>query len=149
MSSIKDNLRQATRSWAQRGKLRVVNRIRDVYLTGKALRRRSGTAVRSVNSQILARTDGFRVGTTLGYLIAWERGIRAHVVRARNAQALRFKINGVQIFRKQVYIPAQAARPSFGPAFEDEGPHLQSSAQSLLLDAMKRSFPDRTILIGK
>ena len=155
---LERNIKKAILEWAQRGRLRVVNRIRDVYLTTKALRRRSGTAVRSVVSKVSPDGRGFTFGTNLIYLIAWENGIRAHEVVARNAQALRFKIGGVSrgkktiggtvLYRKRVFIPAQAARPSFGPAFEDEEPYLQDMAQRLILQAIQQSLPDRKIIIS-
>ena len=44
--SLELNIRKAAIEWAQLGALRVVNRIRDVYLAGKALKRRPGTAAR-------------------------------------------------------------------------------------------------------
>ena|SRR3990167_1626456 len=146
--SLEAKLANAARLWAERGRLRVVNRIRDVYLAGKALKRRTGTAARSVTSELLPDGDGFRVGTALNYLIAWEYGIRAHEIRARNAQALKFKINGVTLFRKRVFIPAQAARPSFKPALEDEEPYLRASAQELMFGVIVDHFPDRKIVIG-
>ena len=141
--SLESNIWNAVREWAERGRLRVVNRIRDVYLTGKALNRRSGTAARSVPSEVTS--GGFRVGTALGYLIAWERGIRAHRIVAKNVLALRFRIGNKVLYRKSVFIPRQAARPSFEPALEDETPYLQKSAQDLVYQAILDSLPDRKI----
>ena len=145
--SLELNIRKAVTEWAQLGALRVVNRIRDVYLTGKALNRRTGTAARSVTWDILPNGSGFRFGTTLGYLIAWENGIRAHQVVAKNAQALRFKIGNKVLYRKRVFIPAQAARPSFGPALEDSTPYLQKTAQKLVYEAILTGLPDRKIVL--
>lgn len=44
-----------------------------------------------------------------------ERGTAAHTVTARRAQALRFVVGGQVRFAKSVRIPAQPARPWFGP----------------------------------
>ena len=147
MAQLELKIQKAVREWAERGRLRVVNRIQDVYLAGKALKRRTGTAARSVTSEVLPDGSGFRFGTTLGYLIAWENGIRAHQVVAKNAQVLRFKIGGTVLYRKRVFIPAQAARPSFGPALDDETPYLQKSAQKLVYEAILAGLPDRKIVI--
>lgn len=145
--SLELNIRKAAKEWAQRGALRVTNRIRDYYLTGAALKRRTGTAARSVTWDVLPDGSGFRFGTTLKYLIAWENGIRAHQVVAKNAQALRFKIGNKVLYRKSVSIPAQAARPSFGPALDDSTPYLQKTAQKLIYEAILTSLPDRKIVL--
>jgi len=146
---VESKLHAAFQTWAEQGRRRVVARIRDVYLAGRALRRRTGTAARSVTSDILPGDRGFRVGTTLGYLIAWESGIRAHQVVAKNAQVLRFRIGNDVLFRKRVFIPAQAARPSFEPALADETPYLQSSLQKLTHDAIVAGSPDIKIVLGR
>ena len=145
--SLELNIRKAATEWSQLGALRVVNRIRDHYLAGAALKRRTGTAARSVTWEILPDGSGFRFGTTLGYLIAWENGIRAHRVVAKNVQALRFKIGNEVFYRKRVFIPAQAARPSFGPALEDVTPYLQKTAQRLVYEAILAGLPDRKIVL--
>lgn len=142
-------LRAAILQWAERGRLRVLNRIRDFYLSGRALNRRTGTAVRSVASTVNPDGKGFRVGTVLNYLIAWENGIRAHQIVATNVQALKFKVGGVTMFRKRVFMPAQAARPSFKPAMDDEEPFLRTSAEQALQRVIVDHFPNRTIHIGR
>ena len=146
--SLATKLQRAALLWAERGRMRVVSRIRDHYLAGAALKRRTGTAARSVTSEILPSGDGFRVGTNLSYLIAWEYGIRARTIVPRNAQALRFQVNGKWIFAKRAHIPAQAARPSFAPAMLDEEPYLRQSAQNLMFGVMVAHFPNRRIVIG-
>lgn len=147
MPSIGTAIQAAARKWAELGRLRLVNVIRDRKLAGQVLRRRTGTAARSVTGELLATNDGFSVGTALGYLIAWERGIQAHTVRAKHAKALRFVSNGEVIFRRKVFIPAQAARPSFEPAFDEAQGYLETTATALISQAIKVSVPDRTIPI--
>jgi len=137
----------AVAEWANRSRFYVVALIRDDYLTGKALKRRTGTAARSVTGELLATAKGFKVGTTLIYLIAWEFGIRAHKIVPKSKKALAFKIGAQQIVVRSVQIPAQAARPSFEPALRDSIPYMHQTAVTLLTAAVNSSFPNRTIRV--
>jgi hypothetical protein len=155
LSEIQRNFDEAKYTWAQKGRLHTVAVIRDQFLSGQALGRRTGTLVRSIqsDSEITPERDGFTVGTNLIYGVAWEFGFhrRAFEVYATTAKALAFQINGVTVFAKHVSIPAQdfAARPFIQPGIQASREYLVELGEQEISSAMIKSFPEVVnIIIG-
>jgi len=154
-SDIKKNFDDAKLEWATRGRLHVVNVVRDDFLSGQSLGRRTGTLVRSVQSEstVLSTGDGFVIGTNLDYGVAWELGFhrKEYIITAKNAKALAFEINGQTVFAKSVKIPAKdfAARPFLRPGLDASLDYLQELGDDLMGTAILKSFPDTLdIIVG-
>jgi HK97 gp10 family phage protein len=58
------------------------------------------------------------IGPTAKYAPYVEFGTQPHVIKAKNAQALVFKVGGKTVFARQVNHPGTKARPFVRPAFE-------------------------------
>lgn len=138
---------KAKLKWAKQGGRYVVNTVRDDFLSGQALGRRSGTLVRSIDYDILPTQDGFNYGTNVNYGVAWELGFTrpAYTVRPVNARALMIPLDSGVIFRKYANIPAKSfeARPFLQPAGEKSIPYLTDLAEEVFTDALKEFIPDR------
>jgi len=112
----------------------VLTRSKTYYLTGAALRVRTGRLRSSVTKA--PKTGSFRrgnkywveVGTSVWYGAAWEMGftIPSYVIRPKNKKALRFIKDGKEIFAKRVVIPARTEKPRkwLEPAIKDEEPRI-------------------------
>jgi len=141
------------RNWANKGRLYVVNVIRDKKLSGQVLKRRTGTLVRSVGSEASNDDTSFTVGTSVQYGVGWELGFTrpAYFVYPINAKALKIPTAGGFIFRKSAHIPAKtfAARPFLQPGLEESFPYLIDTGEQEFAAAIGESFPDRVIRIAK
>ncbi|QNL30149.1 tail assembly chaperone [Gordonia phage Mariokart] len=76
---------------------------------------RTGNLGRSILEDPVTMAGPFRVegGVTAHahYAAAVEKGTRPHVIRARNADALHFKVGGRDIFAREVHHPGTRPRP--------------------------------------
>jgi hypothetical protein len=153
ITDLLNNFKKAKYTWATKGRLYVVNLIRDNFLSGQVLGRRTGTLVRSIQSEaaVLPEGDGFSYGTNVVYGIAWEFGFnrKAYVIEAKNAKALAFEIGGRTVFAKRVNIPAQtfAARPFLQPAGQQAEPYLTELGEQVMSEAITESFPSAIQII--
>lgn len=152
MSIAADIFRGATRAWASKSRLYVVNVIRDHYLAGQVLKRRTGTGVRSITSESSSNDDSFTVGTNVVYMVGWEMGFTrpAYVVYPKTAQALKIPVEGGFIFRKWARIPSKtfAARPFIQPGLKESEPYIIETAQNEFSRISSTLFPDRVIRVG-
>jgi len=109
--------------------------------------------------------DGFAVGSNVDYLMYWEKGIKAHKVTAVRAKVLAIPVGlakgttkkqaagmgvlktgrqkGV-IFRKSVYIPAQAPRKWLEPGIKEARPQILF-LWHLEMRPVVENFPDRIV----
>lgn len=143
----------AMKNWAAKGRLYVVNIIRDNYLSGQVLKRRTGTLVRSVGSEASNDDTSFTVGTSVTYGVGWELGFTrpAYTVTAKNAKALKIPTAGGFIFRKSANIPSKnfLSRPFIRPGLEFSYPYLTDTGEKEFAKAISDSFPDRVIRITR
>ncbi|WAB09200.1 hypothetical protein SEA_LITTLEMUNCHKIN_24 [Gordonia phage LittleMunchkin] len=76
---------------------------------------RTGNLGRSIQEDPVSMNGPFRAegGVTAHahYAAAVELGSRPHLIRARNAQALRFNVGGRTVFATEVHHPGTRARP--------------------------------------
>lgn len=76
---------------------------------------RTGNLGRSINEGLVKaegpRTVGGSVSATASYAAPVHEGSRPHLIRPRNAKALRFEIGGRTVFAKLVRHPGTRARP--------------------------------------
>lgn len=83
--------------------------IKSEKLSGQVLRASGGLLKRSINTEFEENTSSIigSAGTIVRYAAIHEYGgvIRAHVIKARNAQALAFQMGGQTILRRQVNHP--------------------------------------------
>ncbi len=103
------------------------------YLTGQVLKVRTGRGRASVRAgggvtrfESSGEKSVYYVGTNVNYMVAWERGIRAHDIVPVKAKALRFEYQGQIMFRKKVHIQAQAPRQFLEPALMSMRPLILS-----------------------
>lgn len=76
--------------------------------------------------------------TASGYGKAVNDGYPAHIIRAKNANFLRFEVNGHVVFRKQVLHPGFAGHHFKERTVEGMIPKLDSLGESLLQDLKKK-----------
>jgi len=112
----------------------VLLRAKTYYLTGGALRVRTGRLRSSVTKR--PPTDCFKqgnrywveVGTNVWYGAAWELGftVPPHEIRPRRRKALRFEVDGRVVFAKRVFIPGRTEKPRkwLEPAIRDQMPAI-------------------------
>lgn len=98
------------RASVARQTLELLRHVKENKLTGQVLKVRTGTLRRSVAHSITVTGDAVTgaVSTPLVYAPIHEFGgtIRARIVEARRAQALKFTVGGKTLFRRAVSIPA-------------------------------------------
>ncbi len=153
MSAFSDAFKAATRAWASKGRLYVVNFVRDRKLSGQVLKRRTGTGARSISSESSSDEDSFTIGTSVVYMVGWEMGFTrpAYTVRPVNAKALKIPFAGGFIFRKSANIPAKAfgERSFIRTGISDSNPYLIDTGEKEVSKAIGDSFPDRTITVRR
>jgi hypothetical protein len=153
LRDLRESFRKKKLEWATKGRLYVVNLIRDQFLSGQVLNRRTGTGVRSIQSEskVIDSGDGFTVGTNVNYMVAWEFGFtrKQYVIEAKNAKALAFEIGGKTVFAKRVTIPAKTfgARPYIQPALAQSEPYLTALGEKVFAEAVRESIPDSIQII--
>lgn len=147
--TAKDAFAKAKREWASKSRLYTVNTIRDKFLSGQALGRKTGTLVRSVTSESSSGDESFVVGTSVVYGVGWELGFTRpeYVIYPKTAQALRIPVAGGFIFRKWARIPSKrfAARPFLRPGLEASYPYMIQTGHDVFAKAGAEIFPNRII----
>jgi hypothetical protein len=84
-------------------------------------RRRTGALAESIVTRLLASSQRAADGEMIAgepYASFVEGGTKAHEIRPRNAQALRFFVGGGVHFARVVHHPGTRAYPFVGPALE-------------------------------
>jgi len=119
-------MQSAVAKTMQRLAIRMVTLVK-TKLSGEVLNVRTGRLRRSIHYSMesAGAVTTVIVGTNVAYAPIHEFGgvIPAHLVQARNAQALRFSMNGKTVFAKSAHIPAiKMPKRSF----------LQSSLEQLM-----------------
>jgi len=148
--TLEQILAPALLEWAERSKLRTISVIRNNYLSGQVLKRRSGSLVRNVSaeSSILSQQNGFEVGVTLNYGIMWElTGHRSYTIVPRRKKALKFKIGGKDVFSRKVTIPSAPARPYIAPAINSLDQYYRETAGDLISKALQKNLPNVVIKV--
>jgi hypothetical protein len=83
---------------------------------------RTGRLRASIHSDPVRRTGPWRVDSGISadapYAAPVHEGARPHVIRPRNARALRFEIDGKVVFARRVNHPGQRAQPFLSTAVE-------------------------------
>ena len=159
----------AGRQWAEESGNHLVTTIKDDFLSGQALNRRTSRLASSIFSRKLAGPR-FEFGTNVKYGIMWEKGwsqpteirpIRAKVLAWKVGRNSRMAIDRktgmmkrtrgswIYAFAKRVVIPPQKARPYLQPARDREMPWMQALANRLYQSALDKTFFNRVIRIGK
>lgn len=137
-------------TWKVNAFFRLKNEIIE-NLSGKVLRRRTGTLVRSIGAYSRLLPTGLLVGTQQKYGIAWEEGFtrKAYTVFPKHKKALRFKVGGQVVFAKRARIPSKRfkARPFIAPAVRAEIPRSNKELNALVERNLKDAFPDIKITI--
>lgn len=80
------------------------------YLTG-ALRRSIGTFFTFHGDDLEARVGANPAGATVGYALYHHEGTRPHIIKPKNAKALRFKIGRRTIYAAIVHHPGTRPNP--------------------------------------
>jgi phage gpG-like protein len=152
-SSVGIAILGAMKTWVAKSRLYVVNTIRDKFLAGQVLKRRTGTLVRSIADEASETNDSFTVGTSVVYGVGWELGFTrpAFTVVPIRAKALRFAVGGEFIFRRRANIPAKtfAARPFIQPGLDQSVPYMTDTAENEFSKAIGNSFQDRVIRVTR
>ena len=96
--------------------LKLERTVKSEKLSGQVLNVVSGRGRRSIEHQVTATPNEIvgQVGTSLGYMVAWELGIRAHDIFPKDKKALMWP--GAPHPFARVHKPAQAARPYLAPS---------------------------------
>jgi hypothetical protein len=68
-------------------------------------------SIRIESRRNLAFRSIYTVGSDLSYAVMVHDGTRPHIIRPKNAQALRFRIGGRIVYAKVVHHPGTRARP--------------------------------------
>jgi hypothetical protein len=79
-------------------------------------RLRSGIVAHFVSSS--GRSVTWEILSPAPYSVYVENPTRPHIIRARNARALRFEAGGQTLFRKQVQHPGTPGFPFMGPGYQ-------------------------------
>ena len=95
---------------------------------------RTGLLRRSITKQVKVEPLEVtaRVGTNVEYSSYVETGTKAHKISPRNKSVLRFKIDGVWRFAKQVNHPGSRPKPYLVPALEINEPLILNDIVSEL-----------------
>lgn len=84
----------------------------------------TGTLEGSISTDVDPDGLGGEVGPTVDYGDDVEHGTQPHVIRPRDAGALRFVAGGGVVFAGEVHHPGTAPQPFMGPAFDRQAPGL-------------------------
>jgi len=89
MSTVREAMTKGFEQWFTESMNYTIGVIKGNWLTGPRPER-LGVVKGNLRSRIVGKTvaDGFVVGTRVVYGIAWEKGIKAHTIRAKGAKAL-------------------------------------------------------------
>lgn len=99
--------------------------IKTDWLTGRALKRRTGRLARSINTRFTSTgtSETASVGTNVSYARIWEvTGSKAFMIYPKNKKALFWP--GARHPVKSVMHPAQAPRPFLKPALNEMRPRI-------------------------
>lgn len=168
MSRIREQLERAGSQWAAESGEHLVTTIRDDFLSGQVLNRRTSRLVQSIFSRKRSGPS-FEYGTNVKHGIYWEKGWKQPTeIRPVRAKALAWRIGSnsrlatdrktglmrrtrgswIYAFAKRVVLPPQDARPFLQPAGRRETPWMQRLADRLYQGALDKAFPNRVIKIG-
>lgn len=151
MATIRELFNQARLKWSTESMHHMVGVVREDFLSGQALKVRTGNLRSRVDAAVLPTQDGFTLGTHVDYGVAWEVGFTrpSMTIVPKRAKALRFEVGGRVLFRKRVNLPSKsfAARPFLRPALTRELPYLQKTADEAFQAGLNGAFPDRIIII--
>lgn len=134
--------------------LRLIQKVVSDKLSGQVLKRRTGRLAASIARGASETRSKFEqtettatsiVGTNVSYGKTWEYGahVPAYDIFPKNRQALRFMMNGKEVFARHVHMPARdiKARPFLAPALQEMKPliiaELQAAARNAAARAMK------------
>jgi phage gpG-like protein len=110
LNRASDQAREAVRIGIGRTTLQLLTAVKEDKLSGQVLQVRTGRLRRSINQRVDVSGGSVvgTVGTNVSYGKTHELGltIKAHLVEAKKAKALRFQLGGKTMFRKSVMIPA-------------------------------------------
>lgn len=140
-----DNLRAsidaALSKWAAEGGEHVVKIVKDDYLSGQVLNRRSSNLLNSIYHR--GEPGRFFFGTRVSYGAIWELGSsKSGTIFPRAAKCLAWKDErGRMVFRRWARFKPQKPRPFLRPALEDSRAWLQAKAYELLKKSAAESFP--------
>ena len=126
--SIADHARNSTLFTDRTGALRAS--IRPAELVGKFS---SGTLAAFV------RVGGRGPGGAVNYAAAVHEGTKPHVIKAKDAQALRIPTGGGFFFRKSVRHPGTAPRAFMTEAADAVAPTIPTTIRAYIAGAIRRS----------
>jgi phage gpG-like protein len=75
-------------------------------------------SIRIESRRTLSLRSVFTIGSDVEYAAFVNDGTRPHIIRPKNAQALRFKIGGRVVYAKVVHHPGTRARPFLDDALK-------------------------------
>ena len=85
---------------------------------------RSGALKKSLKTRFKTAKCQGEVYTKLPYAHIVEYGAKAHTIRVKNKQALRFFAGGKPAFARSVKVPKYMARPYLKPAYDYNAPNI-------------------------
>jgi phage gpG-like protein len=155
---ITARMNKAKRVWAREAGEHLVRTVRQDYLDGQVLFRRTENLANSIFTRITPQGDGAEVGTNVEYGIYWEQGIKEVTIRPRFKKCLAWPIAGkanknrslknrLYTCAMQVTIPARPARPFLKPALVREQGELQRMANEQFQTALGEMFFKRVIRV--
>jgi hypothetical protein len=138
---VRASIDAALSKWAAEGGEHVVTVVKDDYLSGQALNRRSSNLLGSIYHR--GEPGRFFFGTRVGYGVMWELGWnKSGTIFPTSKKCLAWKDErGQMVFRRWSRFKPQKPRKFLQPALEDSRAWLQSKAYELLKKAAAESFP--------
>jgi phage gpG-like protein len=128
-----DRLRTVVFDTVKRLGLRMEERVKTDWLSGRALHRRTGRLASSINTQFSATAQSAtaRVGTNVPYGAFWELGFHGTEIVRAHMRTMVFgrtvKPFTVPAFKREVN---QAARPFLAPALAEMQPEIMREMQA-------------------
>jgi hypothetical protein len=163
LSTLAQKLDLAGRTWATESGEHLVDVIRNDYLSGQVLNRRTSRLINSIFARKLGGPR-FEFGTNVEYGAMWEKGwtqsttifpkpghkfLRWPVSKGFERVGGRRYSQTSYIFARKVVLPPQKPRKFLEPARDREIPWMQSLADKLYQGALNQHFTNRVIRIGK
>lgn len=125
IDDVMANIQSATNGFEQKAKDVVMKSTLNAEASAKMKAAVQTSKLRSsINSRFENAGMTGIVEATAAHAAFVEFNTRAHIIRAKNAKYLRFKMGGQWVFRKSVMHPGTKAQPFMRPALEEERPHF-------------------------
>jgi hypothetical protein len=145
-AKVKSGIKRAQMRWAHIGKNLVQAHIQEKKLSGQVLRVRTGRGRSTIFGKVLPTGDGFKIGTSVFYMIVWETtGLKRRTIVPVRKKALRFKIGGRVIFAKRAVIPRVPKKPYLVPGLKEMKPKLVALAKVEFQKVLKTMLPNRRV----